>query len=223
MSGTAESVRPPKNDAEWARDTSRRLDSVENPTSMRVGEWVLSTSTDGSLIASNVNGGSVVIARQPAGGENDPDTIQDDAVPAVSVVRNASQTLPSGGAAVIFDGARFQSGGDWTGGKTTFDAINAPVSGIYQVSGSVHFRDGSGYWMVIVLVDDQPLLYGRISDNSGQNNIWLTSQVNGLLRVNAGQKIQLWAAAYSGQGIGSTTLTTSPVPTVFSMSLVQRS
>ncbi|MGW5514241.1 hypothetical protein [Nocardia africana] len=222
MSGTAEPVRQPKTDAEWARDTSRRLDSVENPTSQRVGEWVFSTSAEGHLIASNVNGGSVIIARRPEGGENDPDAITDDTVPAVSVTKAVNQTLPSGGAAVIFDGCRLEVGGSFTGGKSSFDAITVPVSGIYRVSATVHFRDGSGYWLLAVFLDDQPMLSGRTGEYSGNGGTWTSSYVTGLLQITAGQKVQLWAAAFSGQVIGSSTITSIPVPSEMSLELVQR-
>ena len=222
MSGTYEPVRAPKTDAEWARDQQRRTEGLENPTSQRVGDWVLSTSAEGHLIASNVNGGSVILARRPESGENDPDAIQDDTTPAVSVTRSAGQTLPSGGAAVIWDGTRFEVGGGFTGGKSSFDAITVPVTGIYRVSATVNFRDGSGYWLLALFLDDQPMLSGRTGEYSGNGNTWTSSYITGLLQITAGQKIQLWAAAFSGEVIGSSTITSIPVPSEMSLSLVQR-
>lgn len=41
---------PPAGDAEWARDTEKRLRQLESPNTMRVGPWVIS-SRDGELVA----------------------------------------------------------------------------------------------------------------------------------------------------------------------------
>ncbi|MBF6277082.1 hypothetical protein [Nocardia nova] len=222
MSGTHEPVRQPKTDAEWARDQQRRTEGLENPTSQRIGPWVLSASTEGHLIASHVEGGSVILARKPEDVENDPDQIRDDTIPAVSVTRAANQTIPSGGTAVIWDGTRFEVGGSFTGGKSSFDAVTVPVSGIYRASATVHFRDGSGYWLLALFLDDQPMLSGRTGEYSGNANTWTAAYVTGLVQITAGQKVQLWAAAFNNQVIGSSTLTSVPVPSEFSLSLVQR-
>src|SRR4051812_13256704 len=103
MSGTTDPASEPTDNAEWARATDQRINSLENSTSVRAGDWVLSTSADGALIASNVNGGSVILAKKPAGGENDPDAIEDPAVPSVSVALAGTQSIASGspGSAVI--------------------------------------------------------------------------------------------------------------------------
>lgn len=42
--------RPPKSDAEWARNTESRLLGLEQPRSVRVGQWVIN-SVDGKLVA----------------------------------------------------------------------------------------------------------------------------------------------------------------------------
>lgn len=218
MSGTAEPVRPAKNDAEWARDTTRRLDSVENPTSQRVGEWVLSTSAEGHLIASHVEGGSTILARKPTTGENDPDAIQDNVIPSLAVTRSVSQSVVTAGTKVVFDGTRLELGGNWTGGMATFDSVAVPVDGTYWCSASVHFAAGPGYFFAGIWVDDVSTLSGRTSEGDGGQ--WLTTTVTGLIQLRAGQKIQLYAAG--GGSIGSSTISSTPVPSQMSLFLVQR-
>ncbi|QGH80038.1 minor tail protein [Gordonia phage NHagos] len=56
MSGS-NTGRAPRTDAEWARDITQRVKSLENPTAARVGEWVI-TSQSGTLIAAR-NGETV--------------------------------------------------------------------------------------------------------------------------------------------------------------------
>lgn len=58
--------RPPRTDAEWAREIQRRLEVLESATTVRIGQWVLSVK-DGDLIASTASGTQVVIGQaQPA-------------------------------------------------------------------------------------------------------------------------------------------------------------
>ena len=42
--------KPPTSDAEWARNTERRIAHLESPNTVRIGPWVIS-SQDGDLIA----------------------------------------------------------------------------------------------------------------------------------------------------------------------------
>lgn len=94
MTGTAK-VKTPKDDAEWARNTQRRLEQVEHPSSTRVGEWVLATDPEtGNLIASHVNGGGVVIAVPPAG-EGDADVVTADTGSYLKLERRANQSMPA--------------------------------------------------------------------------------------------------------------------------------
>ncbi|WP_280499015.1 hypothetical protein [Nocardia cyriacigeorgica] len=220
MSGTAEPVREATNDAEWARETQRRIESLENPTSQRIGPWVLSASDDGALIASYVDGGSVVLARPPAGGENNPDEIQDDVLPELTVVRFAAQSIPAAGAQVMFDGVRIEQGGDWTGGRTTFDAVTVPVSGDYTVTGTIHFNTGSGLMAAGIVVDGAFMMGGRGSD---QGNPWPTAQVVGRCHLNAGQSVSLFAYAGAARTIGGSAFFTPSVPTELSLVMSQRS
>lgn len=56
--------RPPRNDPEWARDIQRRVEELENSTSVRIGNWVLNVK-DGNLVASTMSGVTVVLAESP--------------------------------------------------------------------------------------------------------------------------------------------------------------
>lgn len=58
MSGT-NTGRAARTDAEWARDTNRRLAALENPDAARVGEWVIS-SKNGQLVATK-QGDQIII------------------------------------------------------------------------------------------------------------------------------------------------------------------
>lgn len=47
--------RRPKTDAEWAREVERRLSRLENPRSVRMGDWQISVSpVSGNLVADYV-------------------------------------------------------------------------------------------------------------------------------------------------------------------------
>lgn len=53
--------RPPRTDVEWARDIQRRLEALEDSTSVRIGDWVLNVK-DGDLIATTI-GTTVVLGK----------------------------------------------------------------------------------------------------------------------------------------------------------------
>lgn len=222
MSGTAEPVRPPTSDAEWARDTTRRVESLENPTSQRIGPWVLSASSEGHLIASYVDGGSVIVARKPTGGENNPDEITDSVIPEVTVVRHAAQTIPAGGAVVTFDGVRIEKGGDWTSGKTLFDAVTVPVAGTYTVTGTVHFNTGTTSLAAGIVVDSAFMQGGREVDSSG-GIPWPAAAVTARMQLAAGQSVQLFAFAGTAKTIGASAFFTPNVPCELSLVMSERS
>ena len=50
-------------DAEWARDVERRLQSLERATTMRVGQWTITTQGQGSLWALGDDGRQVRLAQ----------------------------------------------------------------------------------------------------------------------------------------------------------------
>ena len=59
--------RAPRTDAEWARDIQRRVEDLENATTVRVGSWVLNVQ-DGDLVASTASGVTVVLVESPVTG-----------------------------------------------------------------------------------------------------------------------------------------------------------
>jgi hypothetical protein len=219
MSGTAEPINQPVNDAEWARDTNRRLESLENPTSQRVGKWVISTSDEGHLIVSHVAGGSVVLAQQPTTGEDDPDAITTDTPAAVIVTRTADQTVTNAGAWVEFDGVAAQAGGDWTGGKAKLDAVIVPVTGLYNVSATVWFSAGGAMLMALVYVDGETRLASRVLETGG--NVVINSTISGMLSLTAGQTVGLWAQPSASRLVGAGGFD-NPIPTSLSLSLASR-
>lgn len=129
MSGTAK-VKPPKDDAEWARNTQRRIEQVENPSSTRIGAWVLSTDPEsGNLIASNVNGGAVVLANQPEG-EGDADTVTSE-YSAVKVERRTNLT-GSGHFPIVWDTV-VTSTSDWSVSEGSTE-LSVPSDGLWLIS-----------------------------------------------------------------------------------------
>lgn len=143
MSGTP-NVRTPRNDAEWARNTERRIQQVENPTSVRVGQWVLSTSPGGALIASNVGGGSQVLAVPAVGDEVDPDSVRDQDRMTFKARRINVQTMPQDVVTPVVWDAVDWAVGDW-GGLTsdTFSSVSVPVDGKYLVVGKLVWVDSN--------------------------------------------------------------------------------
>ncbi|RJO72968.1 hypothetical protein D5S18_22080 [Nocardia panacis] len=215
-------MRPARTDAEWARETSRRIESVENPTSQRIGPWVLSASADGHLIASHVEGGSTILARKPSGGENDPDAISDLTPPAVTVTCTALQTISGANGTIMWDGAADQVGGNWTGGKKTFDAVMVPVSGVYDIAATVWFSAGNAFLTAAVMVNGETRVAGRIADGSGTP--WPSVTVAGQLPLQAGDAVSLFAeAAGTSRNVGAAPIFAQPIPTSMSLSLVSRS
>lgn len=92
MTGTPK-YKPPRSNQEWARNTEKRLNQAEHPASSRMGDWVLSTDpSTGNLIASYVNGGSVVLVEPPEGGL-DPDAVTVTGFPHITVARIATQNI----------------------------------------------------------------------------------------------------------------------------------
>ncbi|MGW5147522.1 hypothetical protein [Rhodococcus koreensis] len=125
------SDRPPQTNAEWARDTNRRLDGLENPNAMRAGPWVMSADQEsGDLIASHVDGGSVRLAKVPASDQN-PDTVvveEDDPI--------------------LWENPILASGWDLAGSPASVDPVKyrkIRIAGIdmIQLSGCVHVATGT--------------------------------------------------------------------------------
>lgn len=136
MSGTAK-VKPPKNDAEWARGMQRRVEQVEHPSSTRIGPWVLSSEQEsGDLIASHVNGGAVKLAQKPEG-EGEADAVS-SGWSHIKVSRQTPQTMSRGThTPVAWDSVDSQSS-DWsaTPGSTTFVI---PQNGVWLINYRLYF------------------------------------------------------------------------------------
>jgi len=218
VSGTAK-VKPPKNDAQWARNTERRLQQAEHPMSARAGNWVLSTNPDtGDLIASNVNGGSIVLAREPEPSDDaNPDLIAATTYQ-VTVTRTALQAIASGGNTVIWDGVLTEIGDGWgTGpGATT---VTAPVSGVYHLSSMLHWETGNVSCTTAILVDNSTVLIGRFPDTTGGG--WVSSMAAGDVHVSAGSEISVYALpATAGRNIGASQLSNPAVPCSLSVALI---
>lgn len=139
MSGTAK-VKPPKDDAEWARNTQRRIEQVENPASTRIGAWVLSTDPEsGNLIASNVNGGAVVLANQPEV-EGDADTVASEGS-ALKVERRTTQS-GSGYVRVAWDTIAFATD-DWSVSEGSTE-VAVPSDGLWLITYHLQGTSDSG-------------------------------------------------------------------------------
>lgn len=139
MSGTAK-VKPAKNNAEWARNTQKRIDQVEHPTSTRVGSWVLSTQADtGNLIASHVDGGSVLLGVKPESA-GAPDTVLGTDFTYIKLQRQQIQTESRGSAHLIdWDTVAHQSPG-WGFIPPATDIV-VPDDGTYLCILNMVFND----------------------------------------------------------------------------------
>lgn len=195
MSGSTDPVAAPTDNAEWARQTDQRVNALENSASVRVGAWVLSTSDDGNLIASHSDGGSVVLAKKPAGGETDPDAIEDPVIPSVSVALSATQSVTSSGTPVIFDSVLAEVGGDWTGGLRTFNSVVVPVGGTYMMTASGTFSGANLRYAVAISVDGVARFGGKSVGSTG--NVDIGAWAVGMLPLNAGQAVGIIAYASS--------------------------
>ncbi len=195
MSGTPK-VKPPKNDQEWARNTEKRLVAAENPSSMRVGEWVLSTSADtGNLIASHVDGGPVVLAVKPAASQ-DPDEIASTTAPYIKVERQTNQNEARGAAhLVIWDSVASQTS-DW-GFSAPGTDIDIPVSGTYQINFHLAFLNPSNVTNKAILMVNAVVVGAQefTPDTSWYQSMYITDTFN----LNAGDVISC-AAFVAGSG-----------------------
>lgn len=129
MTGTAK-VKSAKTDAELARNFDRRISAAENPSAVRCGDWVFSTSDSGNLIASYVNGGSVILVTPPPAGQ-DPDAVAETQLPFIKVRRTADQSAPQNTLTTVIWDTIDSSSGAWTGDITGFSQLTVPEDGFY--------------------------------------------------------------------------------------------
>lgn len=153
MSGSAK-YKPPRSNEEWARNTEKRLNQAENPTSMRVGEWTLSTQEGtGNLIASHVDGGSVILAAKPAASD-EPDEVADtDAQPHIKVERQANQQEARGSAHLVEWDTVAYATGEWGFTPVATDIV-IPQDGVYAIDYNLIFLNQSSVTNKAILLID---------------------------------------------------------------------
>lgn len=168
MSGS--SITPaPRDDAEWARDIVRRIEALERPSALRAGDWVITTSPEtGNLIASHVDGGSVVIAPPPPSGQ-DPDAVVDTAPPALQMSLIApGQNLASNTVARVqwnrvdrniggwqLNGLRDATGGDGSTATDNVHDIVVPSDDLYLITVRVSWQNAADRVAKVMLhIDD---------------------------------------------------------------------
>ena len=142
MTGTAK-VKPPRNNAEWARNTEKRLGADENSTALRAGAWTISTQEGTeNLIASHVSGGSVILSAKPAASE-EPDEVSDtDAQEYIKVERQQNQAESRGAAHLVQWDTLVQQTGSWGFTPTATDLV-IPRDGVYAINFNLVFRNSS--------------------------------------------------------------------------------
>lgn len=195
MSGTAK-VKPPKNNAEWARNTEKRLNQTEHPTSQRIGDWVLSTHPEtGDLIASNVNGGSIILAGKPAASA-DADAVATQGQPFIKVQREQNQQEARGATAlVLWDSLIYQT--DEWGFVPTGTDIVIPEDGIYLCQYHLAFLNSSNVVNKAVFLIDAVVKMAQEYDPS--DAWWQSMYLVEAFPLNAGQVISC-GAFVSGSG-----------------------
>lgn len=195
MTGTAK-VKPPKNNAEWARNTEKRLNSAEHPTSVRIGAWTLSTHPDtGALIASNVNGGSLVLAGAPEPSD-DADAVATQGQPFLRLERQQNQQGNRGVTVlVLWDTVAYQTE-EW-GFTPTASDIAIPEDGVYRCAYHLAFLNSSNVTnKAMFFIDGVVKMAQEFLPNSAH---WQSMYMSEDFPLNAGQIISA-GAFVSGSG-----------------------
>lgn len=197
MSGTA-ATKPPKNNAEWARNTEKRLNQTEHPTSARVGPWVLSTHAQtGNLIASHVDGGGVVLAVSPDPSA-DPDVVAAPIQPFLKLERQNNQNEPRGATAlVLWDTAAFSTP-EWGFVPEATD-IAVPEDGVYEIAFHLAFLNSSDITSkAVVLIEAVVKMAQEFNPENGSG--WFQSMyMSDIFTLTAGQIVSC-GAFVSGSG-----------------------
>lgn len=220
MSGTP-LVKPPRNNAEWARNTEKRQSAVEHPTSQRIGRWVVSEQADtGALIASHVNGGSTVLAQPPEpSDEAGADEVTED-VSVLSLTKTVNQAAAVGTTVITWDDVRADLGG-WTSGVISggLSDITVPISGVYQLSTTLHFQVGGGLSLVGIRINGTTVMVGNIVEPNGGS--WPSVVVTGMLPLLSGDIITVVAGRTSAAtNVGGSGASTPPSPCFFTAHMV---
>jgi hypothetical protein len=154
MSGAPKRSIPPRGDKEWARETQRRVEALETPITARIGPWVFSAQPGtGNLIASHVDGGSVLVAQVPSSdAAADPDVViepeevvlptrADWDLSTCSVRRTTNQSIGNAGSftTVNFPTADWDLRQDGSSAQADGAGITIRDPGVYSVEVCVHF------------------------------------------------------------------------------------
>lgn len=218
MSGTPR-VKPPRNNAEWARNTEKRQSAVEHPTSQRVGRWVLSEHPEtGALIASHVNGGSTVLALPPAPSDDAgaDDVVQNEAV--LSLTKLALQAINNGPTVVTWDGV-LTDVGNWTSGVVTggVTTVAVPISGDYLLTTTLLFPSAGNTAQVGIQVNGITSIVGIKADSSGSS---MSVEAVGVMPLLAGDTLAVVAASSPARNTGGFPVTGTTVPSMFTATLL---
>lgn len=216
MTGTAK-VKPPKNNAEWARNVEKRQDQTEHPTSTRSGDWVLSTQADtGNLLASHVEGGSVVLAEKPASADS-PDEVARTDFPYIKVERQQNQAEARGSSHLVqWDTLAYQSS-DFGFSPTATDIV-IPVDGVYDCNFSLIFKNQSNVTNKAIFLIDGVVKMAQ--EMFWSNSVYCNFYLSEKFSLSAGTIVSA-AAFVSGSGTFDFGASAAD-PTVFtSMSLVR--
>lgn len=216
MTGTAK-VKPAKNNAEQVRNMVRRTEQLENPTSTRMGDWVISTQPDtGNLLASHVDGGSVVLAAKPASAESPDDVARTD-FPYIKVERQQNQAEARGSSHLVdWDTVAYQSS-DFGFTPTATD-ISIPVDGVYDCTLNLIFKNQSNVTNKAIFLIDGVVKMAQ--EQFWSNSVYCNFYLREPFSLSAGTIVSA-AAFVSGSGTFDFGASGAD-PTVFtSMSLVR--
>lgn len=222
MSGTAR-VKPPRNDAEWARNTQKRLDQVENPASTRVGQWVLSTEADtGNLLASFVNGGSVVLAKAPEPGGNPDDVTGTEPFPSLKLKRTANQEIDNNTTVNVSWDTLDRNVGGWNATALPVETITVPEAGLYLVIFKLVFTASNAKFNKgVIQVNGTPVSSLEInpqSDNGYYQSYYLTE----VLDLQTQDQILCSAFSVEGDTFGTSGLYAQNITTLTMQCLERR-
>lgn len=220
MSGTP-LLKPPRNNAEWARNTEKRQKAVEHPTSQRIGRWVLSEQADtGNLIGSHVDGGSAVLLTPPnPSDEAGADEVATD-ISVLSLTKTVNQVAAVGTTVITWDDVRADYGG-WTSGVISggLSDITVPISGVYHLTTTLHFQNGGGLSAVGIRINGATQLIGNLVEPNGGS--WPSVVVTGMVPLLSGDIISVVAGRNaSATNVGGSGASTPPTPCYFTAHMV---
>lgn len=201
MTGTTEKKTPPRSDQEWARDMDQRVGAVEHPTSVRCGAWVFSTDPDtDNLIASYVNGGSVVVAQPPAAGE-DADSVADPFLH-LNLARSAAQTVPANSTITVGWDTMINRSPSWAF-STPAPEVVIPSAGTYLIIYHLAFRTSvAAASKALLRIDGETrMAQEEIPDPTKFVSFYLVDTFG----LSAGQVITAHAGSQVARDIGSST------------------